>query len=54
MKKKQYLAPAMQQVDVELQTILATSAPVIKGTTEGGGDLEFGGETDPGKTYNPS
>lgn len=55
MKKKQYLAPAMQQIDVELQTILATSTPVrgsIKGNnnTEIDG-LEYGGATDPNKKY---
>lgn len=57
MKKKRYLAPAMQQVDVELQTILATSTPVrgnIKGDNgEEIGSLEYGGSTEPGGTYDP-
>lgn len=52
MKKKQYLAPAMQQMDVELQTILATST-IIRGETEGGTGLEYGGSTQPGETPNP-
>lgn len=52
MKKKQYLAPAMQQVDVELQTILATSTP-IRAEIEGDSGLEYGGETKPGEKYEP-
>lgn len=57
MKKKQYLAPVMQQMDVELQTILATSTPVrgsIKGDNNKEIDgLEYGGETKPGEKYEP-
>lgn len=52
MKKKQYLAPAMQQVDVELQTILATSTP-IRAEIEGDSGLESGGDTEQGKDYGP-
>lgn len=41
MKKKIYLAPNIEVVDVEMETILAGST--TEGTTTGGGDVNFDG-----------
>ena len=60
MKRQDYLKPAMLVVKMGgVETLLTGSeesggsAPPIKGETEGGGGLEYGGDTKPDQKYEP-
>ena len=53
MKKKIYIQPSVHIYEIEAEEILAGSQTEVKATLDDGSEIDYGGETKEGSSYNP-